>query len=106
MRLPEVDFIDDGPGKPIGINAHIGRRPIAAFGNSDGDQAMLQYTTGGSGARFGLLVHHTDAVREWAYDRDSKVGKLDKALDAAPAEGWTVINMKDDWNKMFPFGNK
>jgi phosphoglycolate phosphatase-like HAD superfamily hydrolase len=106
IRLPEVDFIDDGPGKPVGINAHIGRRPIAAFGNSDGDQAMLEYTTGGSGARFGLLVHHTDAVREWAYDRNSKVGKLDKALDAAPAEGWTVMSMKDDWNKIFPFGSK
>jgi haloacid dehalogenase-like hydrolase len=106
MRLPEVDFIDDGPGKPVGINEHIGRRPIAAFGNSDGDQAMLQYTTGGSGARFGLLVHHTDAEREWAYDRTSSVGKLDKALDAAPAAGWTVVDMKNDWNKIFPFGSK
>jgi hypothetical protein len=106
MRLPQIDFIDDGPGKPVGINAHIGRRPIAAFGNSDGDQAMLQYTTEGGGARFGLLVHHTDAVREWAYDRESKVGKLDKALDAAPAEGWAVMSMKDDWNRIFPFGNK
>jgi hypothetical protein len=106
MRQPEIDFIDDGPGKPVGIQMHIGRRPIAAFGNSDGDMQMLQYTTGGSGARFGLLVHHTDAVREWAYDRTSSVGKLDKALDAAPAEGWTVMSMKDDWNKIFPFGSK
>jgi haloacid dehalogenase-like hydrolase len=106
MRLPQIDFIDDGPGKPVGINEHIGRRPIAAFGNSDGDMQMLQYTTGGSGPRFGLIVHHTDAVREWAYDRDSKVGKLDKALDAAPAAGWTVVDMKNDWNKIFPFGSK
>jgi hypothetical protein len=107
MRLPEISFIDDGPGKPVGIHEHIGLRPIAAFGNSDGDQAMLEWTTGDrSLGRFGLLVHHTDAVREWAYDRDSKVGKLDKALDAAPAEGWTVMSMKDDWNKIFPFGSK
>jgi haloacid dehalogenase-like hydrolase len=107
MRLPEMSFIDDGPGKPVGINEHIGRRPIAAFGNSDGDQQMLEWTTGDKGRpRFGLLVHHTDAVREWAYDRKSLVGKLDKALDAAPAEGWTVMSMKDDWNKIFPFGSK
>jgi hypothetical protein len=107
MRLPEISFIDDGPGKPVGIHEHIGLRPIAAFGNSDGDQAMLEWATGDkSRPRFGLLVHHTDAVREWAYDRDSKVGKLDKALDAAPAEGWTVMSMKDDWNKIFPFGSK
>ncbi len=106
MRLPEIDFIDDGPGKPVGINEHIGRRPIAAFGNSDGDLQMLQYTTGGSGARFGLIVHHTDAVREWAYDRNSKIGKLDKALDAAPAAGWTVVDMKNDWKTIFPFGSK
>jgi hypothetical protein len=106
MRLPELNFINDGPGKPVGINEHIGRRPIAAFGNSDGDMQMLQYTTGGSGARFGLIVHHTDAIREWAYDRDSSIGRLDTALDAAPAAGWTVVSMKDDWNKIFPFGNK
>lgn len=87
MRLPELNFIDDGPGKPVGIHENIGRRPIAAFGNSDGDMQMLQYTTGGGGARFGLIVHHTDAIREWAYDRDSPIGKLDKALDAAPAAG-------------------
>jgi phosphoglycolate phosphatase-like HAD superfamily hydrolase len=106
MRLPAIDFIDDGPGKPVGINGHIGRRPIAAFGNSDGDMQMLQYTTGSSGARFGLLVHHTDAEREWAYDRKSSVGKLDKALDAAPAAGWIVTDMKNDWKKIFPFGSK
>jgi hypothetical protein len=106
MRLPELNFIDDGPGKPVGINENIGRRPIAAFGNSDGDMQMLQYTTGGSGARFGLIVHHTDAVREWAYDRDSSIGRLKKALDAAPAAGWTVMNMKEDWKTIFPFGSK
>jgi hypothetical protein len=106
MRLPEIDFINDGPGKPVGINEHIGRRPVAAFGNSDGDMQMLQYTTGGAGARFGLIVHHTDAEREWAYDRTSSVGKLDKALDAAPAAGWTVVDMKNDWKSIFPFGSK
>jgi hypothetical protein len=106
MRLPAIDFIDDGPGKPVGINEHIGRRPIAAFGNSDGDMQMLQYTTGASGARFGLIVHHTDAEREWAYDRKSAVGKLDKALDAAPRAGWTVVDMKNDWKTIFPFGSK
>jgi haloacid dehalogenase-like hydrolase len=105
-RLPELDFINDGPGKPVGINAHIGRRPIAAFGNSDGDMQMLQYTTGGSGARFGLIVHHTDGEREWAYDRNSSIGKLDKALDAAPGAGWTVVDMKNDWKTIFPFGSK
>jgi len=102
-RLPEVDFIDDGPGKPVGINRNIGRRPIAAFGNSDGDFQMLQWTTAGSGARFGLIVHHTDAVREWAYDRESKIGNLEKALDAAPKEGWTVMDMKTDWKTVFAF---
>jgi len=102
VRLPELDFIDDKGGKPVGINSHIGRRPIAAFGNSDGDLQMLQYTTGGTGARFGLLVHHTDAEREWAYDRTSHVGQLDKALDAAPASGWTVVDMKNDWKVIFP----
>jgi phosphoglycolate phosphatase-like HAD superfamily hydrolase len=106
LRLPELNFINDGPGKPVGINEHIGHRPIAAFGNSDGDMQMLQYTTGGSGARFGMIVHHTDAEREWAYDRKSSVGKLDEALDAAPAAGWKVMNMKDDWKTIFPFGSK
>jgi haloacid dehalogenase-like hydrolase len=106
LRLPEIDFINDGPGKPVGIHAHIGRRPIAAFGNSDGDLQMLQYTMGGSGARFALVVHHTDAEREWAYDRTSSIGRLDKALDEAQAKGWTVVDMKNDWRTIFPFGNK
>ena len=102
MRLPQVSFVDDGPGKPVGINWFIGRRPIAAFGNSDGDRQMLEWTAAGPGARLMLLVHHTDAVREYAYDRDSKVGKLDKALDEANAKGWTVVDMKTDWKTIFP----
>ena len=87
VRLPEVDFIDDKDGKPVGIQEFIGRRPIAAFGNSDGDLQMLQWTTAGSGRRFGLIVHHDDAVREYAYDHPSKIGQLDKALDQAPTHG-------------------
>ncbi len=106
MRLPEINFIDDGAGKPVGMNQHIGRRPIAAFGNSDGDLQMLQWTMGGSGPRFALIVHHTDAEREWAYDRNSRIGRLDKALDEALAKGWTVVDMKNDWKTIFPFGNK
>ena len=106
MRLPELNFIDDGPGKPVGINQHIGRRPIFAFGNSDGDLQMLQWTAAGGGARFMGLVHHTDAVREWAYDRQSSIGKLDKALDEAEAKGWTVVDMKRDWKVIFPFEKK
>jgi phosphoglycolate phosphatase-like HAD superfamily hydrolase len=102
VRLPKIDFIDDGPGKPVGIAKFIGRRPIMAFGNSDGDLQMLQYTTGSPGARFGLIVHHTDAEREYAYDRKSPVGKLNKALDEASADGWTVVSMKDDWAAVFP----
>jgi len=102
-RLPEIDFIDDGPGKPVGIQKFIGRRPIAAFGNSDGDHQMLQWTTAGEGPRFMLLVHHTDAEREWAYDRQSPIGRLDKALDEAQRRGWTVVDMKKDWKKVFPF---
>jgi hypothetical protein len=102
VRLPAIDFIDDGPGKPVGIAKFIGRRPVMAFGNSDGDLQMLQYTTGSPGARFGLIVHHTDAEREYAYDRKSPVGKLDKALDEADANGWTVVSMKDDWAAIFP----
>jgi phosphoglycolate phosphatase-like HAD superfamily hydrolase len=99
----KIEFVDDGPGKPVGINRFIGRRPIFAFGNSDGDQQMLQWTAAGSGARFMGLVHHTDAEREWAYDRKSFVGRLDKALDEANAKGWTVANMKTEWKKIFPF---
>ena len=102
MRLPELNFVDDKAGKPIGINEHIGRRPIAAFGNSDGDLEMLQWTAAGTGPRFCLLVHHTDAEREWAYDRESHIGRLDKALDEATAKGWTVVDMKSDWKEVFP----
>ncbi|MCB4767403.1 haloacid dehalogenase-like hydrolase [Ancylobacter sp. Lp-2] len=105
-KLPEVEFIDDGPGKPVGINRFIGRRPLFAAGNSDGDEQMLQWTTMNTGARFGLIVHHTDAVREWAYDRNSPVGRLDKALDEAPARGWLVVDMKNDWNVIYPFEKK
>jgi hypothetical protein len=104
FRLSEINFIDDKAGKPIGINEHIGRRPIAAFGNSDGDLEMLQWTTlGAGGARFGLIVHHTDAEREYAYDRQSHFGKLDKALDAAAVNKWTVVDMKKDWKRIFAF---
>jgi len=102
MKLPEINFIDDKEGKPVGIQQHIGRRPIAAFGNSDGDLQMLQWTTAGSGARFALIVHHTDAEREWAYDRKSHIGQLDKGLDEARAKGWTVVSMKDDWKTIHP----
>jgi hypothetical protein len=106
MKLPELDFIDDKAGKPVGIQMHIGRHPIAAFGNSDGDLQMLEWAKGGGGVRFALIVHHTDAEREWAYDRHSSIGRLDKALDAAQAMGWTVVDMKNDWKKIFPFGSK
>ncbi len=102
FRLPEVNFIDDKSGKPVGINEHIGRRPIAAFGNSDGDLEMLQWTTMAGGARLGLIVHHTDAEREYAYDRNTPFGSLDKALDAAALNKWTVVDMKRDWKAIFP----
>jgi phosphoglycolate phosphatase-like HAD superfamily hydrolase len=102
VRLADIQFVDDGPGKPVGINQHIGKRPIAAFGNSDGDLQMLQWTCSGSGRRFCLYVHHTDAKREWAYDRGSKIGALDKGLDEASARGWTVVSMKDDWKRIYP----
>jgi hypothetical protein len=101
-KEPNVEFVDDGPGKPVGINRFIGRRPILAFGNSDGDLQMLQYTTIGPGLRLGLIVHHTDAEREFAYDRQSHVGRLDKALDEAPRLGWIVVDMKTDWKTVFP----
>jgi len=100
-RLPEINFIDDEAGKPVGINAHIGRRPIAAFGNSDGDFEMLEWTTAGDGARLGVFVHHDDATREYAYDRKSHIGKLDRGLDEAPKRGWTVVSMKDEWKTIF-----
>jgi phosphoglycolate phosphatase-like HAD superfamily hydrolase len=103
FRLPELNFVDDKDGKPVGINAHIGRRPIAAFGNSDGDLQMLQWTTKGGGRRFGMIVHHTDAEREYAYGRKASIGRLDTALDAATADGWTVASMKDDWKQIFAF---
>ncbi len=103
VRLPEINFINDKAGKPVAINQHIGRRPIAAFGNSDGDLQMLQWAAAGSGERLALLVHHTDAVREWAYDRKSSIGHLEKALDEAQAKGWTVVDMKRDWKIVFPF---
>ena len=102
VRLPELDFIDDKEGKPIGINSHIGRRPIAAFGNSDGDLEMLQWTAAGDGPSFCLYVHHTDGEREWAYDRDSHIGGLDRGLDEAEARGWTVVDMKNDWRIVYP----
>jgi phosphoglycolate phosphatase-like HAD superfamily hydrolase len=101
IKEPKIEFVDDGPGKPVGINRFIGRQPIFAFGNSDGDQQMLEYTASGDGPRFMGLVHHTDAEREWAYDRQSKIGKLDKALDEATAKGWTVVDMKNDWKQIF-----
>lgn len=102
-RLAEMDFIDDKAGKPVGINKFIGRRPVFASGNSDGDLQMLQWTAAGEGARFALYLHHTDSTREWAYDRDSHVGRLDKGLDEAREKGWTVIDMQKDWKVIFPF---
>jgi phosphoglycolate phosphatase-like HAD superfamily hydrolase len=102
LKMSQVDFIDDGPGKPVGIQRFIGRRPIAAFGNSDGDREMLEWTTAGKGARFALLVHHTDGAREYAYDRESAIGKLAAALDQAKQKGWTVVSMKDDWKTILP----
>lgn len=101
-REPSVDFVDDGPGKPVGIARQIGQRPIAAFGNSDGDFQMLQYATEGSGKRLGMFVHHDDAEREYAYDRDSHIGRLARGLDEAPRRGWQLISMKNDWARIFP----
>jgi hypothetical protein len=101
VKEPKIEFVDDGPGKPVGINRFVGRQPIFAFGNSDGDQQMLEYTASGEGPRFMGLVHHTDGEREWAYDRDSKIGKLDRALDEATAKNWTIVDMKNDWKQIF-----
>jgi phosphoserine phosphatase len=101
VRTPEVGFINDKAGKPVAIDLHIGKRPLMAFGNSDGDFEMLQWVTAGSGPRFGLIVHHTDDVREVAYDRQSKIGRLDRALDAAPSQGWVVVDIKTDWAQVF-----
>jgi len=106
LRLPEIDFIDDKAGKPVGIHKFIGRRPVLAFGNSDGDHQMLQWTAAGSGLRLMGLVHHTDAEREWAYDRESSVGRLDKALDEARARNWTIVDMKRDWKSIYPSEKK
>ena len=103
VRLPEIDFFDDKAEKPVAIHKFIGRRPIAAFGNSDGDLQMLQWTAAGEGARLMLIVHHTDSDREWAYDRESHIGRLDKALDEGQRRGWTVVDMKKDWKKVYSF---
>ncbi len=102
VRMPKIDFIDDKAGKPVGIYEHIGIRPILAFGNSDSDMQMIEYTTAGEGRRMGLFVHHTDADREYAYDRKSHVGSLDKALDRADTNGWIIVDMKKDWKQVFP----
>jgi phosphoserine phosphatase len=103
IRQPKVEFINDKAGKPIAIQQILGRRPILAFGNSDGDLQMLQWTTAGSGARLGVIVHHTDAQREWAYDRQALFGRLDKTLDEAKARGWLVVDMQQDWRTIYPF---
>ena len=100
--LPEINCSDDKQRKPVGINQHIGRRPVFAFGNSDGDLQMLQWTAAGQGPRFMGIVHHTDAEREWAYDRQSHIGRLDKALEEAKTKGWTLVDMKKDWKRVFP----
>ena len=102
VRLPEVDFIDDKAGKPVAINKFIGKRPIAAFGNSDGDFEMLEWATSAPGARLGLLVHHDDGEREWAYDRKSHIGRLDRGLDEGPRRGWTITSMKKEWKSIYP----
>ncbi|HEY8570573.1 HAD family hydrolase [Microbulbifer sp.] len=102
IKLPEINLVDDKEGKPVGIHQYIGQRPIFASGNSDGDYQMLEWTTAGSGPRFGILLHHTDAKREWAYDRDSHVGQLNKGLDDAAKKGWVVIDMQNDWKTVFP----
>jgi phosphoserine phosphatase len=103
MREPKIDFVDDGAGKPVGINSAIGRRPIFVAGNSDGDYEMLRWSTAGAGSRLGIIVHHTDSVREYAYDRDSHIGKLDKAMTEAPSRGWVLVDMKNDWKKIYAF---
>ena len=102
VKTPELVHNDDKAGKPVGIQRHIGRRPIAAFGNSDGDFQMLEWTTSGPGPRFGMIIHHTDAEREFAYDRESHIGKLDRGLDEGPKRGWTIVSMKEDWKTVFP----
>lgn len=106
VRLAEIDFIDDKAGKPVGIHRHIGRRPIAAFGNSDGDFQMLEWVTAGPGARFGLILHHDDAEREYGYDRKSHIGRLERGLDEGPQRGWTIVSMKRDWRTVYPPANR
>ena len=106
VRMPKIDFVNDKATKPVGIYEHIGRRPILAFGNSDSDMQMIEYTKGGDGLRLGLFVHHTDADREYAYDRKSHVGTLDKALDMAGKNDWIIVDMKRDWKVIFPFEMK
>jgi hypothetical protein len=101
VRLPEIDFIDEKAGKPVGIHKFIGRRPIAAFGNSDGDFEMIEWTTSAPGARLGVIVHHDDAQREFAYDRASHIGKLVRGLDEGPARGWTTVSVKNDWKQVY-----
>jgi hypothetical protein len=103
VKLPAIEFIDNKADKPVAIQKFIGRRPIAAFGNSDGDLQMLQWTAAGPGPRFCLYVHHTDAEREWAYDRQSSIGRLDKGIDEAQARGWTLVDLKRDWKRVFSF---
>lgn len=103
QRLPKIDFVNDGPGKPAAINKFIGRRPIFAAGNSDGDYEMLRWVTAGDGPHFAMIVHHTDGEREYAYDRDSEFGRLDKALDEAGGRGWLVVDIKDDWKRIYAF---
>jgi hypothetical protein len=102
IRMPKINFVNDKAGKPVGIYQHIGRRPILAFGNADHDMQMIEYTMAGKGRRMGLFVHHTDAEREYAYDRKSHVGTLDKAIDRANAKGWIIVDMKKDWKTVFP----
>jgi hypothetical protein len=102
LTLPEIEAIDDGPGKPVGISRFIGRRPIAAFGNSDGDYEMLEYTTTAPGRRLGVIVHHDDAEREYAYDRQSHIGRLDRGLTDAAGKGWHLASMRGDWSRIFP----
>jgi haloacid dehalogenase-like hydrolase len=107
IKLPEINFIEDKSGKPVGIHQYIGKRPVFAAGNSDGDYEMLQWTTTGTGyPRFGMIVHHTDAAREWAYDRGSHIGLLEKGLDDASKYGWVIIDMKNDWKRIYPFEKK
>ncbi|MEZ6044184.1 MAG: HAD family hydrolase [Planctomycetaceae bacterium] len=105
VKKPELNFIDDKEGKPVGIHHHIGKRPLIAVGNSDGDFQMLEYVTTGSGPRLGVIIHHDDAEREYAYDRDSHIGKLDRGLDEAGSRGWVLVSMKEDWKQIFPSGD-